>query len=91
MVYNARLYEELELLPRGALKTPVTARLSEALCSIGRTLFCNPFTAEPQIQAVLDKDGRQRFNAYDPFTGQRVWELSEYHLRVWLEERHHHP
>lgn len=47
-------------------------------------------TSEPRVWSTPDGLGGLVWNAYDPISGQSVYQLSEADMRVWLEELHYH-
>lgn len=47
----------------------------------------SPVFPEPEIQQILDPEGRTWWCAYDPRTGQKTYMESEEEVQHWLEER----
>jgi hypothetical protein len=58
---------------------------------LNQPLFCaaSPVFPEPEIEQILDPEGRTWWCAYDPRTGQKTYMESEEEVQNWLEERFH--
>lgn len=60
------------------------------LVNFGRTLL--QLTIQPselKVWQTWDESGNVCWNGCDPLTQQSIYQVSEWQIRVWIEQRHH--
>lgn len=88
---DAQVRQRLETLYRKSPSVPVTVQLFDFFRQIAQALVwvVTRDCTEPRISKFYDIDGKARWHIFDPRSQQRFICLSEYEVRVWLEQ--HYP
>jgi hypothetical protein len=77
-------YQKLELIPQQPQR-PAKVRLNDIWQLVKAYLNVS---SEPHVWQTQDELGQPAWSAYDPKTGQTIYQVSESVMRSWLEALH---